>query len=132
MKMLLLGLSLLCLGFGCAKQSDNNTNSNANAGYYQVNQQGQCVSSNGQPVQQQLCQQNGNYSAYHYDQQGQCVSSTGQPVQPQLCQQTGGGGYAQQCYGQYSYNGQVYACGTQYNCSGYTMYNSQNQPVQCQ
>lgn len=126
----------------------------ANNGY-SYNAYGQCVqTATGQPVQPQLsylCQQqtNGMYSCvqsntgatvpnqyclsgnYGYS----CVqTTTRQPVAPQLCQQTtsGGGVVQQQCYGPYLYNGQVYQCGIQYNCSGTLMTSVQtNQQVQC-
>jgi hypothetical protein len=100
MNKLLLGLTVLVLGFGCAKESNsNNTTATTNA--YQLNTSGQCVQ-----------------------------TSTGQFVQANYCQQNQTG---QQCYGNYSYNGHIYACGIQYNCSGYTVINVQTgQSVYCQ
>lgn len=138
MKKLLLGLSLLVLGFGCAKQSDNNNNNqnllnNNTYGQYQLNQQGICVAvQTQQPVQSNLCQQNSQFGQYQLNQSGQCMSTqTGQVVPTQYCQQTGG--YAQQCYGQYSYMGVVYQCGITHNCSGYTVTSVQTgQQVTCQ
>lgn len=55
MKKLLLSLSVLVLGFGCAKESNSSSNNN-NTGVYQMNQYGQCIqTSNGQIVQSTLC-----------------------------------------------------------------------------
>jgi hypothetical protein len=133
MKMLLLSLSVLVLGFGCARESNNSSNNNniVNTGY-QMNTYGQCVqTSTGQIVQSNLCT-NGLNTGYQLNQFGQCVqASTGQQVQYSFCQQ-GNTGVGQQCYGNYMYNGQIYACGIQYNCSGYTVTNPQTgQSVYC-
>jgi uncharacterized protein YcfL len=73
MKKLMLGLSLLFLGFGCARESNNNANNNQ-AGIFQMNQQ---------------------------------------------------------CYGSYSYQGQILQCGIQLSCSGLIMINQQGQQVHC-
>jgi len=135
MKKLLLSLSFVVLAFGCAKESNNSNNNN---GVYTMNQYGQCQSTNGAIVQSNLCAgvYNNNYNTgYQMNQMGQCIqTSNGQVVQYSFCQQNGyNNGYGQQCYGNYSYNGQVYACGIQYNCSGYTVINVQTgQSVYCQ
>jgi hypothetical protein len=138
MKKLLLGLSLLVLGFSCARQSDNNNNqnllNNGAFGQYQLNQFGQCVAvQTQQPVQTSLCQQNGQNGLYQLNQNGQCMSTqTGQIVSTQFCQQVGSG-FAQQCYGSYSYLGVTYQCGITHNCSGYTVTSLQTgQQVLCQ
>lgn len=161
MKKLLLGLSLVILGFGCAKESNSATVntatgyqltaqgyciqtsngqqvaqsycSNVNSGF-QMNAQGQCIQiSTGQIVNQQYCSTSGN-TQYQYNNYGYCIQiSTGQYVPQQYCQQSQGG---QQCYGTYIYsqNGQqMYVNCQGYNCSGYALIQvSTNQQVYCQ
>lgn len=142
----LFALSLMGLGFGCAKQSDNSTTTSAvyqfnqtgqcvstqngavvpsnycsttNSGY-QLNQSGLCISSTtGQPVPYNYCSTTN--SAYQLNGFGQCVmTSTGNHVPANYCQQSNQ--YSQPCYGQYV--SQTYGNITCYgsNCSGLTVY----------
>ena len=130
-------LLVLPLLFFLACAKDSNKNNQPHYQQYQTYtmQNGQCYSSNGQIVNMQLCQTYGQGTGSYYMMNGQCYSNTGQIVNMQLCQNYGGGtGASTQCNGVYYYYNQyswqaVYCNGT--NCSGYTVYNQQGQPVRC-
>lgn len=119
--------------------------SQVNAPIYQMTN-GICYQMiNGQPVQQPnqaACSTTGaGYGAY-----GNCAPQlvNGQYVQQPYCNQgstypgyglTGGAGagvVTQVCMGPYTDGNQWVNCGTQMNCSGYTLYNQSMQFVRCQ
>lgn len=111
MKILLLALSFLCLNSAFAQQSD-----------FKLNVFGQCIQvSTGQMVQQNKCQTLARVD-YKENAYGQCIQvSTGQIVQSNKCEKSISTENTQRCFGDHSYNGQVYQCGILNNCSGYTM-----------
>ncbi|MEQ1876489.1 MAG: hypothetical protein ABL958_07575 [Bdellovibrionia bacterium] len=127
---------LLVLPFlllSCAKDSNKNNQAyqyQQPLTYYMSN--GQCYASNGTVVATNLCQTYG--TGGYYQANGQCYNSTGQVVAMTYCQ-TYGQGTTMQCQGIYYYQSgyswqSVYCNG--YNCSGYTLYSQQGQPVRCQ
>ncbi len=116
----------------CAKESNKNNQAYQQPQTYYMSN-GQCYSSNGQVVNASLCQSYGQSGYYMAN--GQCYTSTGQVANLTLCQNTTGGLGTLACNGVYYYQSgyswqAVYCNGT--NCSGYTLYSQQGQPVRCQ
>lgn len=120
------------------QQSNTNLCYNNGANGYQM-MNGICYQNvNGQLIQQSntnLCYNNGGTGSYQLI-NGQCYQNiNGQlTVAPNYsyCNGNNGGYNTQVCNGPYTDGYQWVQCGTQFNCSGYTLYNQSYQIVRCQ
>ncbi len=128
-------LSIALFMANCAR--DNNNNSTGMVGAYQMINNMCYQNVNGtlqQVANQSLCYQAGNYQMIN----NVCYQVINGQYVPQsnsaLCMGgLGGGGITTQvCNGQYTDGMQWVNCGTQFNCSGYTLYNQSGQVVRCQ
>lgn len=90
-------LPILVLQIGCSKKKNGGGGAVANTGYYMNN--GQCYTSNGQPVSINHCPNNGGLGGYgnnggnngYYMNNGRCFSVQNQEVAMTYCQNTTGG-----------------------------------------
>lgn len=138
-------ISMTLMLANCAKDKGNNTVATATTGTYQMINNVCYQNINGtlqQVANTSLCTTTGagsyqmiNNTCYQLV-NGQYVPQ----VDTNLCMMNGynnngfntGGIVTQVCNGQYTDGMQWVSCGTQFNCSGYTLYNQQGAIVRCQ